>query len=206
MTDLIPSTIETDRLRLEVVQPETVDVRTLYEVCSAAEMEAVTEYMPWESHETPNETLEFVEDVAERYESNDGASYMVRPREGEPGAGEIAGTAGFGIEWEKRTLGMGVWLRKPFWGRGYSGERAAAFLALAFDRLDLDLVATVAHEDNDRSLRAIEKYVDRYGGRCEGLLRNYHRMNDEPADCYRYSISRSEWEEAEHDLTVRFED
>ncbi|WP_081655587.1 GNAT family N-acetyltransferase [Halopiger goleimassiliensis] len=204
---MFPETIVTDRLRLEAVGPETVDTLELYEICSSDPyIDEVTEYMPWDPHETPKETLEFVEEVTEQYESSDGASYVIRPREGEDRGGEIAGTAGFGVEWEKRTLGMGIWLRKPFWGRGYSGERAAAFLELAFDRLDLELVAVAAHVDNDRSNRAIEKYVETYGGSREGRLRNYVVINDEPADCYRYSISQSEWGDAAHEVTVRFED
>ncbi|WP_459810742.1 GNAT family N-acetyltransferase [Halopiger thermotolerans] len=202
---MLPESIETDRLRLEALRPETVDALELYEICSSdPDIEAVTEYLPWDPHETPKDTLEFCEGEAERYESNDGASYVIRPREGEDGAGEIAGVGGFGIDWEKRTMTLGVWLRKRFWGRGYAGERAAAFVDLAFDRLDLELVAVAAHVDNDRSNHAIETYVDAYGGRREGRIRNHVVLNGEPADCYRYSISRAEWEANSTDVAVEF--
>nr|WP_230198712.1 GNAT family N-acetyltransferase [Halopiger djelfimassiliensis] len=134
MGDLVPAVIETDRLRLEAIGSETVDVRELYAICSAdPEIETITEYLTWAPHRTPKETLEFVDHVTEQYESDDGASYLIRPRDGAGDSDEIAGVAGFGIDWETRTMTIGIWLRKRFWGRGYSGERAAAFVELAFE-------------------------------------------------------------------------
>jgi len=203
MTALIPETIETDRLRFAVIRTETVDPLELYEICSADPgIETVTEYMPWEPHATPDDTVEFIDHVDEQYQSDDGASYLIRPREGEEGAGTIAGTAGFSLDWEKRTMTMGVWLRKPFWGRGYSRERATAFIELAFDRFDLELVAITVLPENERSIRAIEKYIDAYGGQRAGRLRNWLTIDGEPADCLRYSISRSEWEANRSEATV----
>ncbi|WP_276252693.1 GNAT family N-acetyltransferase [Halomontanus rarus] len=210
MADLFPETIATDRLRLEPLGPDDVDVFELYDICSSDPgIEDVTEYVTWSPHETPKETLEFLEHAEEKREDHEGVSYVVRPREGEDGAGEIAGTAGGGIDWDKRTMTLGFWLRKRFWGRGYSGERAAAFMALAFDRLDVELVAVTALEDNEQSNRAIEKYTEAHGGGREGLLRNYHLddMDDgEPVDCYRYSVSQAEWNENPTDVAVTFEE
>lgn len=206
MTELFPETIETDRLRLEAAGPETVDVLELYGICSSDPgIEDVTEYVTWEPHATPKETLEFLEHVAEGREENERASYVVYPREGEEGAGEVAGMAGFGVDWEKRTATLGTWLRKRFWGRGYSGERAAAFMQVAFDRLDLDCVTVSAEVDNERSNRAIEKYIETHGGRREGLLRNFVVIDGEPADCYRYTVSGGEWEASDPDVAVATE-
>lgn len=194
MAELFPETIETDRLRLEAADPDAVDVLKLYEICSSDPgIEDVTEYVTWEPHSTPKETLEFLEDVAEGREDGERASYVVSPREGEEGAGEVAGMAGFGVDWDRRTMTLGTWLRKRFWGRGYSGERAAAFMEVAFDRLDLECVAVCAAADNERSNRAIEKYVETHGGRREGLLQNWVVLDD-PVDCYRYTVSQEEWE------------
>ena len=205
MSDLFPETIVTDRLRMELVRPEHVDLFEFYEVAgNDPNIEAITEYMPWEPHATPNETREFVETVGEQYESGEGAAYVVRPRSGEPGAGEFAGTAGFGVEWDRHTLTPGTWLRTEFWGRGYSGERAAAMMDLAFDHLDLELVAVTAHVDNEKSNRAIEKYVESHGGRKEGVLRNWHVHDGDPADFYRYSVSNAEWAANPSDVTVEF--
>ncbi len=207
MTDLFPGTIETDRLRLELVHPDTVDLFEFYEAAgNSPDLEEVTRYLTWEPHETPKDTLEFVEHVDEQYENAEGATYVVRPREGEDGAGQFAGVAGFAVEWERKTVTTGTWLLKPFWGRGYSGERAAAMMELAFERLDLDLVAVTAHVDNEKSNRAIRTYVEAHGGSEEGTLRNWLTYGGEVGDVNRYTVSAEEWEASTRDVTVRFAD
>ncbi|ACM57432.1 GNAT family N-acetyltransferase [Halorubrum lacusprofundi] len=195
---MFPETIETDRLRLEPRWPENVDLDDCYRICASDPgIDEVTEYVTWDPHETKKETLEFLERGRERWEDNEAASYVIRPREGEDGAGEIAGFGGFSVDWEKRTAVLGTWLRKRFWGRGYSGERAAALVEVAFENLDLDLVAVSHLPENAQSQRAIEKYVDRLGGRREGLLRNHITdLDGSVHDEVRYSISQAEWREA----------
>ena len=195
---MFPETIETDRLRLEARRPKHVDLDECYRICSSdSGIDEVTEHLAWDPHETKKETLEFLERGRERFEEGEAASYVIRPREGEDGAGELAGFGGFEVDWEKRTAVLGTWLRKRFWGRGYSGERAAALVEVAFGDLDLDVVAVSHHPDNEQSRRAIEKYVDRLGGRREGRLRNALAFPDGSVhDEVRYSISQAEWREA----------
>lgn len=195
---MFPEVIETERLRLRPRWPETVDVYELYEICSADPgIDEVTEYVTWSPHETPKETQEFLERGKSQWEDTEAANYVIRPKEGEEGAGEIAGSTGIGIDWDKRTAVFGLWLRKRFWGRGYSAERAAGLCELAFDRLDLDVVAVSHHPENGKSERAIEKYVNRFGGRREGRLRNHLEYVDGSVhDEVRYTISQDEWREA----------
>ena len=196
---MFPERIETDRLLLERLCHETLDCFEFYEVCSdadgAEDMAEVTRYMPWDPHETVNESRQFIDRCETQWEDGEGASYVIRPREGEDGAGEFAGVGALGVDWNRHTGTLGTWLRKRFWGRGYSGERAAALMDLAFSRLDLELVAVTHHADNEKSRRAIEKYVEAHGGRREGLLRNWLPYDGEMADEYRYTISRAEYRE-----------
>jgi RimJ/RimL family protein N-acetyltransferase len=195
---LFPETIETDRLRLEALTLDAVDVRRFYERCSRHEpdIEAVTEYLNWSPHEHPGETREFLAHVTDQREDGEGATYLIRPREGEDGAGEVAGVCGLGVDWDRRTGTLGAWLRKRFWGRGYSGERAMALIEVAFERLDLEVVAVTHAVENEKSRRAIEKYVERAGGDPEpdGLLRNWLVTEDGPRDVYRYTVERAGYE------------
>lgn len=46
---------------------------------------------------------------------------------------------------------------------------------------------------NERSERAIQKYVERFGGRREGTLRNYVPFDEGPHDAVRYTVSRTEY-------------
>ena len=206
---LFPTTIETDRLRLEALTLETMeqaDVLALYDRCSNdPDIERVTKYLSWDPHTTPRDTLEFLEDVTDRWTECGGGSYAIYPTDGEDGAGEFAGDAGFGVDWDARTMTLGIWLRKRFWGRGYSGERAAAMMALAFDRLDLEVVVIEAHVDNENSNRAIQRYVGRHGGRREGLLRNWRADGGNPVDCYRYTVSRDEYQANPPAFEIRFD-
>ncbi|WP_158056123.1 GNAT family N-acetyltransferase [Halorussus halophilus] len=198
MSDLFPEHIETDRLVLEPLTTENVDVLAYYRLCSHQNphIEEITEFLSWEPHETPKETLEFVESREDAWHAGEDATYVVRPKGGEDGAGEIAGAAGLHPHWGRRTATLGTWLRKPFWGRGYSGERALALIEVAFERLDLEVVTVNHQTGNENSRRAIEKYVEQAGGQHEGLLRNGTMGPDGPVDCHRYSVTREQWEES----------
>ncbi|WP_418286214.1 GNAT family N-acetyltransferase [Halorubrum sp. DTA46] len=195
---MFPETIETDRLRLEPRWPEHVDLGECYRICSSDPgIDEVTEHVTWEPHETIRETEEFLRRGRERWDDREAAEYVIRPRESEDGADEIAGFTGFDVDWETGTATLGVWLRKRFWGRGYSGERAAALVRVAFEELDLDIVAVSHHPDNEQSRRAVEGYVDRLGGRREGRLRNTLEFVDGSVhDEVRYTISQAEWRAA----------
>jgi ribosomal-protein-alanine N-acetyltransferase len=203
VTDLFPRTFETERLRFERIHPETLDALDVYPFASTEDgIEDATQYMTWDPHAHPKETLEFVRGVGDANDASDGGTYALYPTDGERGAGEFAGNAGMHPDWGTRTVTLGIWLRKPFWGRGYSGERADAFVELAFDRLDAELVAVVAAHDNDRSRRAIEKYVDRWGGSHEGRFRRLHTQDGGPRDSHRYAITRADYETAAVDVDL----
>jgi RimJ/RimL family protein N-acetyltransferase len=192
---MFPAAIETERLRLERFDHEHVDPFELYEVTSASENETVWQYVPWEPYETVYEAAEYVDDVVERWEDAETAEYVVRPRQGAADAGAFAGVTLLDLEWDRRSGQIAIWLARRFWGQGYSEERATALLALAFDRLDLEVVEVTHNVENDKSRQAIEKYVERFGGRREGVLRNFVAYGDTVSDEVRYTISHEEWVE-----------
>ncbi|ERH04765.1 MAG: acetyltransferase [Halorubrum sp. J07HR59] len=192
---MFPETIETERLRLEPSTSEYVDLQTFYRICSSDPgIEEVTQYTSWSPHETIKETREYLERSAQQREDAEVAGYVVRPREGEDGAGDIAGCTGLRVQWDRQVGSPGIWLRKRFWGRGYSGERAAALMELAFDRLDLELFMVGHLPDNEPSEQAISRYIEQFGGRREGHLRNsITDLDDNIHDEVRYSVSHTEW-------------
>ncbi len=57
-------------------------------------------------------------------------------------------------------------------------------------------MAIPLHAENDRSYRAVERYVERHGGRYEGRLRNHAGRYDGPTDHHRFSISQAEYRAA----------
>lgn len=196
---MFPEELETERLQLERLCHENVDVRALYECFANGHgegLEEVFEYVPQTPYQTLHDAHEQIEAAEERWADGDGAEYVVRPSDGEAGAGEIAGLTELGCEWERRTGQLGLILRKPFWGRGYSAERATALIELAFERLDLELVTAGHNEGNEKSKRAIERYIEAHGGQYDGVLRNWVPMDEEIDDLHRYTVTAEQYEQA----------
>jgi len=199
MSRYVPERIETERLVLERFCRKTVDPLDVYPYYSTRHSDTVREelaHVMLEPHATPKETFDMVVEAEEKWEAGEAALYAITPKAGEAGAGEFAGTAGLYPEWERRTALSAVWLREPFWGRGYSGERTDALLELAFDVLDFELYSAGYLAGNEQSRRAIEKYVERHGGQYDGALRNWVPMGETVRDPHRYTISREQYAEA----------
>ena len=191
---MFPDEIETDRLRLERLTMD--DLFDIYEhsKVGAPDIDEITQHVTWSPQQSLNEAREFIKSQEKNWDEGTGATYVIRPQKGEDNANELGGLTGLSIDWDRRTGTFGLWLRKPLWGRGYSGERASALMALAFERLDLDLVAVSHHPDNEASERAIQKYIEAHGGRREGLLRNHIVFQDDSVhDEVRYSVSQDEY-------------
>lgn len=190
---LFPRELRTERLRLRAATPETVDPLELYEHCNADApgVDELTRYLTWEPHETPAESHDFLADCAEQFAAGEAANYAVAPRE-DPKA--FAGMTALRPDWERNLAHIGLWLRPPYQGRGYAGERAHALARVAFDRLDCGTLAVTVNVDNEPSIRAIRKYIDAMGGREEGELRAFMRYEGgEVVDVVRFSVTRSEW-------------
>ena len=196
---MFPERIETERLEMERLTTKSVSPRTLYEAAGrpADEAERIFRYLPWEPFETLDDAADHIEKRDRQWADRERATYTIRPREGEAGAGEFAGTGSLILDWDHRVGMPGIWLRQAFWGRGYAGERARALIDLAFETLDLDCVVIPLEADNDRSKAAVEGYVDAHGGRHDGLLRHdATRPGGRVVDRHRYTITQAEYRDA----------
>lgn len=197
--DLFPSRIETDRLVFEPLSYETVGLFEFYEFVQREDWRgAATEHMPWFRLDRLDQVAAFVENAAENWASLEGARYVLRSTDEE---GALVGTTAYNPEWDSRRAWSDVVLAREYWGREYGLERAAAFVELTFEVYDLDAYYTTCAADNEPSRRMIEKYVERYGGRHEGLLRQHSpRPDGSVTDQHRFSIVRGEYEDATTDV------
>nr|WP_276248460.1 MULTISPECIES: GNAT family protein [unclassified Haladaptatus] len=194
---MFPDELKSERLTFHRLSRDNLSVREFYDACKQSpEMETVTEYMPWEPHQTMKPSREFLERREKLWDEGDEATYFIVPKAGEDGAGEFAGVATLHCHWDRRVGGLGTWLKKAYWGRGYSGERAGVLMELAFERLDLDYVEVTHHAENTKSQRAIEKYMAAHGGQQDAILRNWLPYSDHVADEVYYSVSQDQWREA----------
>ena len=125
-----PATLSTKRLRFERLCRENVPLAEYYELVGAEPnptAEAELRYIPREPVETMGGAADRLDEFEEQWEARERAEYALRPREGEDGAGELAGTAGLVLAWDRSLAKLAVRLRKRFWGRllGRARRRAA---------------------------------------------------------------------------------
>jgi RimJ/RimL family protein N-acetyltransferase len=160
--------------------------------------------MPWFRLQRLDQVAGFVDHAEENWRNREKARYLIRSKEED---GDLVGTTAYGPEWETRRAGSGIVLSKRYWGRGYGGERAGAFVELTFERYDLDAYYTTCAAGNEQSRRMIEKVIERYGGRHEGLLRQHSsRPDGSVTDQHRFSVLYEEYERATEDVeTLAFE-
>ncbi len=191
---LFPENIETTSLSFEPLSRDNIDVLELYGLLGKGEtIEAETRYLNWSAYDSPYQTKQFLEKTEEHWQEGTKASYILRSREQDDG---VVGFTTLSIEWGRRLGEFGIFLRKPFWGRGYSQQRARAMIYLAFDQLDLEVIEVSCSIDNDRAKRAIEKYVDEFGGEYVGVRYNMVTDDtDEPLDCHLYTITDEQYRE-----------
>lgn len=192
---MFPEVLETQRLRLEKFCRENVSPYELHRVLGPDTSE-IFRYVSSSPYATAKEAYDDLRESERMWDEREKARYVIRPRQTEDGAGEVAGVTSLKCMWGKRTGRLGIKLRKPFWGRGYSEERADALIQLAFEELDLEIVSAGYQEDNQKSKRAIEKYIEKYGGSYDGVLRNWVPVDGEVHDLHRYTVSREEYFEA----------
>ncbi|WP_410764863.1 GNAT family N-acetyltransferase [Haloferax sp. DFSO60] len=190
---MFPTAIESERLSYEPLH-ESIDALDLYEYHRTGEMDEVMRPLGDKPHATPKETFDELTKSREAWDSSERASYAIRQKSDD----EFVGVSELWFEWEKRKLSFGTWIREPFWGRGYSAERAGAMLYVALELLDLELVSVGHEPENEQSKRAIEKYVDTYGGQYDGIMRNALPPGDfgGPRDLLTYTISQEQWRES----------
>jgi len=150
---MFPEHIETESLELRQLSEASVDVFELYELFSDSrgDVTEVFEHVPQEPYATVNETRERLQKAQSAWDDGDAAQYAIVTADE-----ELAGFTGLFLEWERKSARIGFILGKPYWGNGYAGECAMALTDLAFDRLDLELVAIGHEAGNERSNRAIE--------------------------------------------------
>ncbi|SDL04896.1 GNAT family N-acetyltransferase [Natronorubrum texcoconense] len=193
---MFPETIETDSLTLNPLREEYVDVFDLYDLFGEESdgVADVFEYVPQEPYASVKEARDQLIKAETAWEEAETAQYAVYTSDN-----NLAGYAVLSIEWERQTGNIGFILAKPYWGQGYAGECATALTELAFDQLDLELVAIGYEEGNERSKRAVEKFINTVGGQYDGVLRNWTPIGDEIADHHRYTVTQGQYQQTRHD-------
>ena len=198
LSSMFPGMFSTSRLSFERFCRRNISAKEVYDVISTDSPTIVeeTKYLPWNPARTVHEAEERIDNFQTQWEDRSRAEWLIREEDGTDELPFI-GSTGIICQWEKDLALFAIWLRKPYWGQGYSGERADALLKIAFELLDFDVVGIPLHSENTKSYNAVGKYVERHGGRYEGVLRNHAGRYEEPADHHRFTISQKEYRSAD---------
>lgn len=178
---LLPETIATKRLRLR--RPNTADApRVLREFATDPE---VTRYVVWSPHADIRDTLAFLEQCDEGWESELELTWaLTRPPSDDP-IGVI------GIRPDGFKADIGYVLGRRHWRQGFMTEAARALVEHAFDLPAMVRIWATCDVENQASARVLEKI----GMTREGTLRRWimhPNLSSEPRDALVYSILRSE--------------
>lgn len=151
--------LTTERLILRAWTQD--DAQSLYEYASDP---AVGPSAGWPPHKSFAESREIIRDVLGGPEG-----YAICLRENNKAIGAIALSSGEQTALTDRPdeCELGYWIGRPFWGRGYVPEAAAALIQHGFRDLNMTTVWCAYYDGNDQSRRVQEKL---------GFL--YHHTND----------------------------
>lgn len=179
-----PPTLETDRLWLRPFC--LADVAAVFEYSSDP---ALTEYTLWETHETPADSLAFVNDYAvSRYaeEVPEPLGIFTKDRP-EWAIGSV------GCYWTSQphlSMEVGYALARSHWGRGLATEAARAVVGHAFAEYPVERMQARVFVGNRASMGVVRKL----GMTLEGTLRRCVCRRGRFWDLQYHSVLRHEWE------------
>lgn len=119
------------------------------------------------------------DDVATMVQEDDSFHVFLACRDDDP----IGSTFLVDVDFEHRHAELGYWIVPEEHGNGYATEAADLCLEYAFDELGLHRVWARTHENNEPSIRVLEKL----GFEREGVMRDHYHRADY-GDEYRFGL------------------
>lgn len=173
--------IDTERLTLRKLTLD--DVNDIYEYASNDE---VSEFLPWETHKTIEDTLEFINLVEEEHKKFNFIVLGIEIKEKKKLIGTIALR-----NWDKadRCIDLGYVISKNYWNKGITTEAVKAVIEFGFEQLNANRIEAHCDEDNIASYRVMEKAGMKY----EGTLRKKILIKNKFVSMRFYSIIKEEY-------------
>lgn len=173
--------IETKRLKLRKL--EMADTQDLFEYASEP---AVSRFMPWQAHQTTDDTAEFIDFILKGYEKNKKLTWAIELKS----ENKMIGTIDF-VSWlqKRQRAEVGYTLSHHYWGQGLMLEAAEALIDFGFKEMDLIKVEAPIMLDNKQSQRLAEKL----GMIREGVARKHMVIKGEFVDLAMYAVLKEEF-------------
>ncbi len=162
--------------------PEPDDGEALLALASEAE---VTRWFSWGPYTAIEQPLAYIERCAAQRESGEQLDLLII--DGERGAAGITGLSEFSRR-DRRAV-VGTWLGVDFQGTQINRESKALIAKLGFELLGLNRISSYSNPENERSTSALEAV----GYRREGVLRQWHRHDQNFFDVNIFGLLRDDW-------------
>ncbi|WP_348639438.1 GNAT family N-acetyltransferase [Salibacterium salarium] len=172
--------LETNRLLLRKLRQN--DLFAVFDYASRSE---VSQYMLWDTHQSTQDTQQFLNISYEKYKNGKLAPFAIE----EKATGQLIGTIEF-VWWEKENgvAEIGYVLTPDYWGQGFIPEAAKRLIRFGFDRMNLSRIEARCYAVNTNSIRVMEKIGMSY----EGTLRKRMFVKGERRDVLLYAILKEE--------------
>jgi [ribosomal protein S5]-alanine N-acetyltransferase len=171
--------LETGRLVMRRLAPE--DAGDMFDYASDP---MVTSYVTWECHKTPEDSLNYIRFVLEKYEHDLSGDWGIVLKDNN----RLIGTCGF-VWVEKNNLcgNMGYVLSRKYWNRGLTTEAVSRVIQFGFTNMGLQRIEAYHMPENLASGRVMIKAGMEY----EGTLRKRIMAKGTLRDVRLYSIINS---------------
>lgn len=168
--------LETERLILRKLTAN--DVGDVFAYCSAEE---ISKYTTWYSHQTIEDSVQYVDRVLGLYEQNDIAPWGIEDKE----TGAVIGTVGF-VYWHPKhaKAELAYALSRAHWNKGLMSEAAGRIIRFGFEAMQLVRIEARCHLSNIGSSRVMEKC----GMEFEGVLRKNILVKGQFEDLKLYAV------------------
>ena len=172
----MPVEIETERLLLQRLRYEDAE-EIFYAYASKPE---ATKYLSWLTHESIDETRDYLKYAVENWNFGTDYSYVLRLKNG-----VLIGS--IGVVNDNGKVQLGYVLSPAHWGRGYATEACTRILATLKTIRQLYRIGTFVDADNIASIRVLEKCGLVEEARLPKWFR-FINQDNEPKDCllFRY--------------------
>lgn len=184
--------------RLELRRFRLSDAQRVRELAGDRAVADTTATVPHPYPEGAGEA--WISSHAGEWQAGRGMAFAVTPRDG----GDLVGAMGLRIDGANDSGTLGYWIGKPFWGRGFATEAAAAIVDYAFRVVGLNRIGATYLTRNPASGRVMEKL----GMTHEGVFREATKKWGVYEDVAQRAVLRREWEQRDqrpvviHDLST----
>lgn len=163
-----------------------INIEDIHEVLSSEDIEEISKNMILvEKSENFEDTKEFIEQERKKVRKNVKMSYVMRHRETQ----EFIGISTISYNNTLKEGTIGIWLRKEYWGKELSMERAIKFSEILFDEMGSRKMISMCFPGNEKAKKSIKKYIDKLDGKYIGIEEDLLEVDGELKDVHVFIVN-----------------